>query len=56
MKQCVLCKQDFEDKELDFLERCEPCFKTWMTTPEDERQKIGTPYSPIYNGKDKYGF
>lgn len=56
MKLCVLCKKEFKEEELDFLERCEPCFKDWMTKPESERPKLGTPYSPIYNGKAKYGF
>lgn len=56
MKPCVMCKQDFEDKDLDFLGRCTPCFHKYMTMPEDERPNIGVPFSPIYNGKDKYGF
>jgi hypothetical protein len=54
--KCVMCKNEFEVKDLDFLERCEQCFKIWMTTPEDERVKLGVPYTPIYNGKAKYGF
>ena len=56
MKECVMCHVEFEEKDLDFLGRCEPCFKKYMTMPEDERPKIGTPYTPIYNGKAKYGF
>lgn len=56
MKPCVMCKKDFEAKDLDFLERCDECFKKFMTTPESERPKLGVPYSPIYNGKAKYGF
>lgn len=50
MKLCVLCKQPFELKELDFLERCAPCFHLWMTTPEDQRPKLSVPFVPIYNG------
>jgi hypothetical protein len=50
MKECVLCHKMFEEKDLDFLGRCEPCFKDWMNTPEDQRPKIGKPFVPIYNG------
>jgi DNA-directed RNA polymerase subunit RPC12/RpoP len=49
-KNCVMCGKEFEEKDLDFLGRCEPCFKKFMETPEDKRPKIGIPFSPIYNG------
>lgn len=49
-KPCVLCKQLFDSTELDFLDRCPPCFHLWMITPEDQRTKLGVPYVPIYNG------
>lgn len=50
MKKCCLCGKEFKAEELDFLERCEPCFKNWMNTPEDQRPKMGVPFVPIYNG------
>lgn len=56
VKKCVMCKEDFPAAELDFLERCDECFKKYMTTPEQDRPKLGVPFVPIYNGKDKYGF
>lgn len=56
VKKCAMCDQDFPAAELDFLGRCDECFKKYMTMPEAERPRLGTPYSPIYNGKDKYGF
>jgi len=50
MKPCVLCKKDFNEADLDFLGRCEPCFHLWMETPEDQRAKLSVPFVPIYNG------
>lgn len=50
MKKCCMCKKDFPADQLDFLERCEPCFRKFMDTPEDERPDVGVPYVPIYNG------
>ena len=60
MKPCVMCGREFEEKDLDFLGRCiageDNCFKKFMTLPADQRPHIGVPFTPIYNGKDKYGF
>ena len=56
MKPCVMCKVEFEEKDLDFLGRCDKCFRLSMDTPDSERPKLGVPFVPIYNGKDKYGF
>lgn len=50
MIPCVLCKKEFNKADLDFLERCDACFHTWMITPEADRPKIGVPFVPIYNG------
>lgn len=50
MKQCVMCLKEFKAEELDFLGRCDTCFRLFMDTPEDQRPKIGVPYVPIYNG------
>jgi hypothetical protein len=50
MKKCCMCKKEFPAEELDFLERCEPCFRKYMDTPDDERPDVGVPYVPIYNG------
>lgn len=60
MKTCVMCGKEFEEKDLDFVGRCiigEPsCFTKFMTMPEDQKPKVGVPFTPIYNGKAKYGF
>lgn len=60
MKPCVMCGKDFDPKDLDFVGRCtagdDNCFKKYMALPDGEKPNIGTPFSPIYNGKDKYGF
>lgn len=50
MKLCVMCKIEFAANELDFLGRCESCFKKYMTMPEDDRPKMDIPYVPIYHG------
>ena len=56
MTPCAMCKKEFEKAQLDFLGRCDECFHLWMITPEADRAKLGVPFVPIYNGKDKYGF
>jgi hypothetical protein len=50
MKPCIMCHVEFNERDLDFLGRCEPCFHKWMETPEDQRVKMSVPYVPIYNG------
>lgn len=44
-----MCKKEFEEKDLDFLERCEPCFHIYVEM-EGKRPDVGVPYVPIYNG------
>lgn len=48
MKQCVMCKQDFEEKDLDFLGRCTPCFKQYLDM--EKKPNVGVPFVPIYHG------
>lgn len=48
MKDCCMCHKQFEEKDLDFLERCEPCFKEYLTM--DKKPNVGVPFVPIYNG------
>lgn len=31
MKPCAMCHKEFHEKLLDFLERCEPCFRAYVT-------------------------
>ena len=50
MIPCAMCKNEFEKTQLDFLERCEDCFKLFMTMDEKKRPKLGVPFVPIYNG------
>lgn len=56
MKPCAMCTKEFEEKDLDFLGRCDVCFRKYMDTPESERPNLGVPYTPIYHGKKDYGF
>lgn len=46
MKKCVMCNKEFEEKELDFAGRCEPCFKAYVTAPDHLKPKLNLPYSP----------
>ena len=50
MTPCVMCKKEFEKTQLDFLGRCDGCFKLYMNMPDDEKPKLGVPFVPIYNG------
>lgn len=50
MKPCVMCKKPFEEKELDFLGRCEPCFHRYMQMKDEDKPRLGIPFVPIYNG------
>ena len=33
MKLCDMCQKEFPDAELDFLDRCEPCFRVYVMDP-----------------------
>jgi DNA-directed RNA polymerase subunit RPC12/RpoP len=55
MKPCVMCKKEFEEKELDFLGRCEPCFKSYLLMKPDEKPNLGVPFTPGYNSTWKKG-
>jgi hypothetical protein len=47
MKKCVMCYKEFEEKDLDFLGRCEPCFRKYLNMPRDEKPNLGIPFTPI---------
>lgn len=47
-KLCCMCHVLFNSNELDFLERCEPCFKNYLNM--DKKPNVGVPFVPIYNG------
>lgn len=47
MKPCVMCKQEFEEKDLDFLGRCLKCFKDYLDM--DNKPHVGVPFVPIYH-------
>lgn len=57
MRPCVMCKKEFKTEELDFLERCEPCFRAYVTAKDEDKPKISKPFVPIYNGdlSKRYG-
>jgi hypothetical protein len=48
-----MCKVEFEDKDLDFLGRCTPCFHKFMRMTDDEKKdikgKLGVPFTPGYD-------
>lgn len=48
MKECVMCHKPFEEKDLDFLGRCTPCFHEYVQA--DKKPKLCIPFVPIYNG------
>lgn len=50
MIPCVMCKKEFKKEELDFLERCDSCFRIFMDMKDEDRPKLGIPFVPIYNG------
>ena len=45
--KCVMCKDEFNESDLDFLGRCMVCFRAYVTTPEAERPFLGVPYTPV---------
>ncbi len=48
MTLCVMCKKEFELKDVDFLGRCTPCFKLYLDM--EKKPKIGVPFVPNYHG------
>lgn len=49
-KPCIMCKEEFEEKDLDFVGRCEPCFKKYMQIPDTEKKpNLGIPNMPGYD-------
>lgn len=48
---CVMCKENFRKEDLDFLERCEPCFRLYLDM--EDKPHVGVPFVPIYNGGRK---
>lgn len=43
---CVMCKQEFNEKELDWCGRCEACFRKYMSIPDGEKKpNMGVPWS-----------
>jgi hypothetical protein len=48
MKNCIMCNQLFEEKDLDWIGRCEPCFRKYMLLKDtDLKPDLGIPYTPI---------
>lgn len=45
MIKCVMCHLEFEEAALDFLGRCEPCFRKYLTM--EDRPKLSIPFTPI---------
>ena len=52
---CLMCKKEFDAAELDFVGRCEPCFKLYMELPDDKRPELGVPFTPAYNSDKRFG-
>jgi hypothetical protein len=40
-----MCQQEFEEKALDFLGRCESCFKKYLDM--EEKPDLGIPFTPV---------
>lgn len=47
MKPCCMCKKEFEEKDLDFLGRCEPCFRTYLHMKDSSKPHLGVPFTPV---------
>jgi len=47
MLKCIMCQQEFEEKVLDFLGRCEACFRKYMDMADSEKPNLGIPFTPI---------
>jgi DNA-directed RNA polymerase subunit RPC12/RpoP len=45
MIKCVMCHNEFSEKELDFLGRCENCFRKYLTM--EEKPNLGIPFTPV---------
>jgi len=55
MKKCCMCHQEFEEKDLDFLERCIGCFRKYVNMASWEKPNLGVPFTPGYNYTWKKG-
>ncbi len=53
MKSCCMCFKEFKEDELDFLQRCEPCFHMYVEMKDEDKPNLGIPHTPAYNS-DKY--
>jgi hypothetical protein len=47
MKPCIMCHKEFEEKDLDFIGRCEPCFRAYLDIPSWDKPDLGIPFTPI---------
>jgi hypothetical protein len=45
MKECCMCHHEFEEKDLDFLGRCEGCFRRYLDMKD--KPDLGVPFTPI---------
>lgn len=45
MDKCCMCYQEFDKKDLDFLGRCEPCFRKYLDMID--KPDLGVPFTPV---------
>jgi len=55
MKTCCMCHKEFNEKELDFLERCLECFRKYVMMKQEDKPNLGVPFTPGYNSTWKKG-
>lgn len=44
---CIMCKKEFEEKDLDFVGRCLQCFRDYVNGKKDV--DLGIPFSKKIN-------
>lgn len=43
MGKCIMCQQEFNEKDLDFAGRCEYCFRQYIQMKDYEKPHIPGP-------------
>lgn len=47
MKPCLMCNQMFDEAALDFVGRCEPCFRAYLAMEPGSLPDLGVPFTPV---------
>jgi len=44
---CIMCHNEFDEKDLDFVGRCFKCFKDYLSLPKSKLPELGIPFTPV---------